>query len=61
MIRGIKEWGVLVWGKKTLTPRPLPPALVEIARVAVVVAGWRGGRGMERGGDGACLAVVRGA
>ena len=51
MIRGMKEWGVLVWGEKTLTPRPLPPALVGIARVAVFVAGGRGGWGVVCGGD----------
>ena len=31
---------------KTLTPRPLPPALVVISLIAVVVAGGRVGRGL---------------
>jgi hypothetical protein len=40
-------WGLVL---KTLTPRPLPPALVGIARVAVFVAGGRGGWGVVCGG-----------
>ena len=40
-------WGLVL---KTLTPRPLPPALVVIARVAVFVAGGRGGWGVVCGG-----------
>jgi len=39
-------WGLVL---KTLTPRPLPPALVGIARVAVFVAGGRGGWGVVCG------------